>query len=123
VRRSPLWSFKYNGYKILRRPSWKSRTPGQPARRQAIEYGFRAGNKTVQRPEVQPYTKQQTEELLSRLERKHGYSLAESARKATSDGMQRLANFAKWDFDGMRDDVWDYVVGRLGEPDGGLEGV
>jgi hypothetical protein len=29
--------------------------------------------------------------------------------------MQRLFNFAKWDVDGMRDDVCDYVVGHLGE--------
>ena len=36
------------------------------------------------------------------------------------DGMQRLLRRADWDVDGVRDDVRDYVVERLGDRDGVL---
>ena len=36
------------------------------------------------------------------------------------DGMQRLLRWADWDVDGVRDDVRDYVVEHLGDPDGVL---
>ncbi|GAA4561376.1 hypothetical protein GCM10023193_24290 [Planotetraspora kaengkrachanensis] len=42
------------------------------------------------------------EGLLSGLERKNGWSLAEYAGEHTPDGMQRLFNAAKWDVDGVR---------------------
>ncbi|MFC4591825.1 IS701 family transposase [Sphaerisporangium corydalis] len=62
------------------------------------------------------------EGLLSGLERKNGWSLAEYAGEATPDGMQRLFTTAKWDADEVRDDVRDYMIGRLGDPDGVLVG-
>src|ERR671912_224682 len=34
----------------------------------------------------------------------------------TPDGMQRLLNGSGWDADGVRDDLCDYVVGHLGDP-------
>ena len=43
--------------------------------------------------------------LLSPVERKNGWQLAEEAGEATPDGMQRLLNQAKWDADGVRDDL------------------
>ncbi len=58
--------------------------------------------------------------LLSGLERKNGWSLAEHAGDATPDGMQRLVNHARWDADAVRDDLRDYVVDRLGDPGGVL---
>lgn len=60
--------------------------------------------------------------LLSGLERKNGWSLAEHAGEATPHGMQRLFSTAVWDVDGTRDDIRDYVTGHLGHPDGVLIG-
>jgi SRSO17 transposase len=60
--------------------------------------------------------------MLSGLERKTGWSLAEHAGEATPDGMQRLFTAAKWDQDAIRDDVRGYVAAALGCPDGVLIG-
>jgi SRSO17 transposase len=60
--------------------------------------------------------------LLSGLERKTGWSLAEYAGEATPDGMQRLFTTAKWDPDAVRDDVRGYVLDHIGDPDGVLVG-
>jgi SRSO17 transposase len=57
--------------------------------------------------------------LLSRVERKNGWQLAEQVGDATPNGMQRLLNRHRWDADGVRDDLRTYVVDRLGE-DGGV---
>ncbi|MEV8607936.1 IS701 family transposase [Amycolatopsis sp. NPDC051373] len=58
--------------------------------------------------------------LVAGLERKNGWTLAEQAGEVSPDGMQRLLRWADWDIDGVRDDVRDYVVEHLGEPDGVL---
>jgi SRSO17 transposase len=55
--------------------------------------------------------------LLGRVERKNSWWLAEQAGELTPDGMQRLLNGAGWDADGVRDDVRDYVIEHLGDPD------
>jgi SRSO17 transposase len=60
--------------------------------------------------------------MLSGLERKTGWSLAEHAGDATPDGMQRLFNAARWDEDLVRDDVRGYVAAALGDPGGVLIG-
>ncbi|MEQ4717996.1 transposase [Nonomuraea sp. B19D2] len=60
--------------------------------------------------------------MLSGLERKNGWSLAEFAGEGTPDGMQRLFNAAKWDVDGVRDDIGTYLMEYLGEADGILVG-
>lgn len=62
------------------------------------------------------------EGLLSGLERKTSWSLAEYAGEATPDGMQRLFTTARWDVDGVRDDIRNYVVNHLGQADGVLVG-
>jgi hypothetical protein len=54
------------------------------------------------------------------LERKNGWTLAERASEVSPDGMQRLLRLADWDVDGVRDDVRDYVVERVGDTDGVL---
>ena len=54
--------------------------------------------------------------LLTNVERKNGWQLAEQAGAATPDGMQRLLNHARWDPDEVRDDLRDYVVESLGDP-------
>jgi len=58
--------------------------------------------------------------LLSGLERKNGWSLAEFAGDATPDGMQRLLNHAKWDVDAVRDALRAQVAERLGDAGGVL---
>jgi len=58
--------------------------------------------------------------LLSGVERKNGWQLAEEAGDATPDGMQRLLATARWDADGVRDDLRAYVVEHLGDADGVL---
>lgn len=54
--------------------------------------------------------------VLSPTERKNGWQLAEHAGEARPDGMQRLLSSAKWDADGVRDDLRSYVVEQLGAP-------
>jgi SRSO17 transposase len=58
--------------------------------------------------------------LLAPLEKKNSWTLAEQAGEAIPDGMQRLLAKADWDADAVRDDVRDYVVEHLGDPDGVL---
>jgi SRSO17 transposase len=55
--------------------------------------------------------------LLSFTERKNGWQLAELAGEATPDGMQRLLNTAKWDADQVRDDLQQYVLRHLADPE------
>ena len=56
--------------------------------------------------------------LLSSIERKNGWQLAEHAREATPYGMQRLLASATWDADLVRDDLRAYVLEHLGAPHG-----
>jgi SRSO17 transposase len=58
--------------------------------------------------------------LVAGLERKNGWTLAERAGEVAPDGMQRLLRRADWDIGGVRDDVRDYVMERLGDPGGVL---
>src|SRR3954469_18238109 len=55
--------------------------------------------------------------LLSWVERKNGWQLAEHAGEATPDGVQRLLSTAEWDVAAVRDDLRAYVGEQLGEPD------
>jgi SRSO17 transposase len=54
--------------------------------------------------------------LLSEIPRKNGWQLAEHAREARPDGMQRLLDRAVWDADLVRDDLRAYVLEQLGHP-------
>ena len=58
--------------------------------------------------------------LVAGLERKNGWTLAERAGEASPDGMQRLLRYADWDTREVRDDVRDYVIETLGDPEGVL---
>jgi len=55
--------------------------------------------------------------LLSLTERKNGWQVAEVAGEATPDGMQRLLNTAHWDADQVRDDLQDYILTHLADPE------
>ncbi|MGZ3640386.1 MAG: IS701 family transposase, partial [Ktedonobacterales bacterium] len=56
------------------------------------------------------------EGLLSSVERKNGWQLAEHAGEARPYGMQRLVADAQWDADAVRDDLRAYVLEHLGDP-------
>jgi SRSO17 transposase len=53
--------------------------------------------------------------LLSPLERKNGWTVAEQAGHARPDRLQRLLNTSDWDAGEVRDDLRDFVVERLGD--------
>jgi SRSO17 transposase len=55
--------------------------------------------------------------LLSPLERKNGWHLAEAAGDASPDGVQDFLARMPWDADAVRDDLRAYVVEHLGDPD------
>jgi SRSO17 transposase len=55
--------------------------------------------------------------LLSSIERKNGWQLAEQAGEPTPDGMQHLLARADWDADAVRDDLRAYVIEQLGDRD------
>ena len=55
--------------------------------------------------------------LLAELPRKNCWTIAEQAGDATPDGMQHLLARARWDADGMRDDLRGYIAEYLGDPD------
>ena len=54
--------------------------------------------------------------LLAELPRKNCWTIAEHAGDRTPDGMQHLLSRARWDANGVRDDVRSYVVEQLGDP-------
>lgn len=58
--------------------------------------------------------------LLSTVERKNGWQLAEWMGETTPDGVQHLLERAQWDADAARDVLRDYVVEHVGDPDGVL---
>src|SRR4051794_36090339 len=58
--------------------------------------------------------------LLSGVERKNCWNLAEQAGHRGPEAMQRLLRTARWDADRVRDDVREYVHDQLGHPDGVL---
>ena len=55
--------------------------------------------------------------LLSPVERKNGWQLAERAGDATPDGVQRLLYNYQWDADLVRDDLKGYVIEHLVDAD------
>jgi SRSO17 transposase len=55
--------------------------------------------------------------LLSDLPRKNCWTIAEHAGDPNPDGMQHLLARAVWDQDKVRDDLRDYVVEHLGDPE------
>ena len=72
------------------------------------------------RPEPRRRALEYLRGLLSPVERKNGWQLAEQAGEATPDGVQRLLYNYRWDADLIRDDLRDYVVEHLGDADGVL---
>ena len=55
--------------------------------------------------------------MVSSLDRKNCWTIAEHRGQATPDGLQHLLSRAKWDADAVRDDLRDYVIDAFGDPD------
>ncbi len=55
--------------------------------------------------------------LISPIERKNGWQIAEHLGARTPDAVQRLLATAHWDADQVRDDLQTYVVEHLGQSD------
>ena len=55
--------------------------------------------------------------LLSPLERKNGWQLAEAVGDATPDGVQDFLARMRWDAEAVRDDLRAYVAEHLGDPE------
>jgi SRSO17 transposase len=60
--------------------------------------------------------------LLAPLERRNGWTLSEQAGRRSPNAMQEMLYSPCWDPDQVRDDVRDYVVDHLCDPDGVLIG-
>jgi SRSO17 transposase len=58
--------------------------------------------------------------LLSSVERKNGWQLAEAAEHSTPYSLQHLLDRAPWDADAVRDDLTAYILEELGDPNGVL---
>lgn len=58
--------------------------------------------------------------LLSGVESRNGWTLAEAAGHGTPDRMQKLLRRAVWDEAGVREDLRGYVTANLGDPRGVL---
>jgi SRSO17 transposase len=67
------------------------------------------------RPEVRARLPRYLTGLLSRVERRNAWQLAEQMGESDPDGVQRLMNGARWDAEAVRDDLRAYVVEQLGD--------
>lgn len=66
------------------------------------------------RPEPRERALRFVQGVLSTVERKNGWQLAEQARETTPYGMQRLLSQATWDADGVRDEIRTFALEHLG---------
>src|SRR5438094_4608910 len=72
------------------------------------------------RSEPRRHAKQYLRGLLSDIERKNGWQLAEVAGDRRPYAVQHLLGRADWDADRVRDDLRDYVMDHLADPEGVL---
>lgn len=69
------------------------------------------------RSEQRQRTKAYLHALLSSVERKNSWQVAEHIGETTPDGVQRLLSTAQWDADEVRNDLRRYVLDHLGTPE------
>src|SRR6266581_4355640 len=69
------------------------------------------------RPETRERAQAYLRGLLSPIERKNGWQLAEEAGEATPYAMQYLLDRARWESDRLRDEVRASVWEKLGDPE------
>lgn len=70
-----------------------------------------------QRPELRQRATAYLRGLISPIERKNGWQLAEAAGDPTPYGVQHLLGRAAWSADAVRDDLRAYVIEHLGDSD------
>ena len=87
---------------------------------EGIEQVYRCVAGRFRRPEPRRRALDYLRGLLSPVERKNGWQLAEQAGDATPYGVQRLLSTYRWDADLVREDLSGYVVQHLAEADGVL---
>ena len=87
---------------------------------ESIEQVYRCVAGRFRRPEPRRRVLEYLKGLLSPVERKNGWQLAEQAGDATPDGVQRLLSTYRWDANLVRDDLRSYVIEHLGDADGVL---
>ncbi len=68
-----------------------------------------------QRAEVRERVGRFLRGLLSRVERKNGWQVAEELNESGPQGVQRLLNAAAWDEEAVRDELRAYVMEQLGD--------
>ena len=54
--------------------------------------------------------------MVSGLDRKNCWTIAEHRGNVTPDGLKHLLSRAKWNADAVRDDVREYIVDAFGDP-------
>ena len=91
-----------------------------PAEIRGWAVGLSALHQRIAKPFIRAEPRQQAYDylraLISPIERKNGWQIAEHLGAATPDGVQRLLATAHWDADKVRDDGQSYVVDHLGDP-------
>ena len=87
---------------------------------EGIEQVYRCVAGRFRRPEPRRRALDYLKGLLSPIERKNGWQLAERAGEATPYGVQRLLSTYRWDAALVRDDLAGYVVEHLGDAEGVL---
>jgi len=70
------------------------------------------------RAEARAQAKGYLQGLLSSVERKNGWQLAEALGQSNPYGLQHLLGRAVWDAEAVRDDLVAYVIENLADPDG-----
>lgn len=70
------------------------------------------------RAEARSRARRYLDGLLSPIERKNGWQMAEYLGETGPQGVQRLLNAADWDADAVRDDLRAYVIEHLGDQGG-----
>jgi SRSO17 transposase len=83
-----------------------------------LEDAYRRIARCFGRSEPRARSRRYLEGLLSRVERKNGWQLAEQSGERHPRGVQRLLDEAEWDAEEVRDEVRGYVVDHLGRPNG-----
>jgi SRSO17 transposase len=91
-----------------------------PAWQQQFDHLARRIARLLPRVEVRQQAKDYLKALLSPIERKNSWQVAEGVGHTTPYKVQHLLGRSRWDADAVRDEVRSYVVTHLGEQDGVL---
>ena len=76
--------------------------------------------KRFSRSQLRVHSEQYLQGLISRVERKNGWQLAEELGEQTPTNLQHFIARSRWNADEVRDDLQQYVVDHLGKPEGAL---